>query len=77
MDNSIMIKTRKLTMRQIEQVGKWLAEHATGPVQIRGLAPATFIKQYLAQNEGNRPIHQLKVTFFNETDARHFMMEWA
>jgi len=73
----IFIRTRKLTMRQIEAVGKWLDEHATGPVTIRGLSHKTFIKKYLEQNEGNRPIHQLKVAFFNEMDSRHFLMEWG
>lgn len=77
MMDTIIIRTRKLTMNQIKQVNTWLAEHAKGPVKIRGAHYNIFIQQYCAEHDGNRKIHQLKVEFFNETDARHFMMDWG
>lgn len=73
----IFVRTRKLTMRQIDLVDKWLDEHATGPVTIRGAHYKRFIQSYIAENDGNKKIHELKVSFFNETDALRFMMDWA
>lgn len=73
----IYIKTRKLTMANIENVGKWLDEHTTGPVSIRGTDYCKYIQQYCGENDGNKKIHVLKVSFFNETDARHFLMVWG
>jgi hypothetical protein len=71
------ITTRKLTMNQIVQVGEWIKEHAMGAVRIRGALPDTFIQQYCAEHDGNKKIHKLKVQFFNETDARRFLMSWG
>lgn len=71
------IRTRKLTMKQLELVSKWLDEHPMGKVTIRGCDHRTYIQQYIAEHDGNRPIHTLKVCFFNETDARRFLMDWA
>jgi hypothetical protein len=73
----IYVKTRKLTMANLENVSKWLDENATGPVKIRGAHYRTFIQQYCGENDGNKKIHVLKVSFFNETDARHFLMAWG
>lgn len=73
----IIVTTRKLTMTQLEEVGKWIDQHVTGPVSIRGAKHTIFIQQYVAEHDGNRKVHQLKVAFFNETDARHFLMEWG
>lgn len=73
----IFVRTRKLTMNQLDQVSRWLDEHATGAVTIRGAHYRRFIQSYIAEHDGNRPIHQIKVSFFNETDARRFMMDWA
>lgn len=75
--DTIYVRTRKLTMRQIQEVEKWLDEHATGKVTIRGAPYKVFIQQYCAENDGNKKIHVLKVAFFNETDARRFLMDWA
>jgi hypothetical protein len=75
--DKIFIRTRKLTMRQLEEVSKWLDIHPTGPVTIRGAKHRIYIQQYVAEHDGNKRIHELKVEFFNETDARHFLMEWG
>jgi hypothetical protein len=64
-------------MVQICQVERWLNEHATGPVTIRGAHYRKYIQQYCAENDGNKKIHELKVSFFNETDARRFLMDWG
>lgn len=77
MSDYTFIRTRKLTVRQLEQVSKWLDENLTGPCTIRGAHHRRFIQSYIQGVEGNRPIHQLKVEFFNETDARHFLMDWG
>lgn len=74
---NIFVRTRKLTMVQICQVERWLNEHATGPVTIRGAHYRKYIQQYCAENDGNKKIHELKVSFFNETDARRFLMDWG
>lgn len=73
----IFVRTRKLTMRQLEEVSKWLDVHPKAKVSIRGAPHRKFIQQYIAEHDGNRPIHQLKVSFWDETDARHFMLDWA
>jgi hypothetical protein len=72
-----IVRTRKLTMVNIQNVEKWLDEHLTGPATIRGANYKVFIQQYCAENDGNKKIHTLKVSFFSETDARRFLMEWA
>ena len=77
MKDTIIVRTRKLTMNQLLLVDKWIDEHAKGTVRIRGAVPKIFIQQYCAEHDGNRKVHQLKVEFYNETDARHFLMEWA
>lgn len=76
MENTI-VRTRKLTIRQLTEVEKWLDEHALGSVKIRGAPYKKFIQAYIQEHEGNRPIHQLKAEFFSETDARRFLMEWG
>lgn len=75
--NDIFVRTRKLTMRQIDEVDRWLDANATGAVTIRGIHYKRFIQSYIAENDGNKKIHVLKVSFFNETDARHFLMDWG
>ena len=72
-----IVRTRLLTMVNIQNVSKWLDEHAKGKVTIHGAPYNLYIQQYCAENDGNKKIHRLKVQFFNETDARHFLMEWG
>lgn len=76
MDHTI-IRTRKLTINHLKQVDAWLDEHLMGSATIRGTHYKKYIQAYIQESEGNRPIHQLKVTFFNETDARRFLMVWG
>jgi hypothetical protein len=71
------VKTRKLTMTQFAEVGRWIKHHATGDVKIRGTNPQKFIQQYCAEHDGNRKVHELKVHFRNAIDAQHFLMEWG
>jgi hypothetical protein len=73
----IFVRTRKLSMRQLLEVASWLKEHATGRVSIRQTDPTLFIQQYCAEMDSGKKIHRLKVRFFNETDARRFLMVWG
>lgn len=74
---NIFVRTRKLTPSQILEVDKWLDEHAMGKVTIRGAPYKVFIQQYCAEVQTKKKVHILKVAFFNETDARRFLMDWG
>ena len=74
---NIFVRTRLMTMVNIRNVEKWLDQHATGSATISGMPYKKYIQKYCEEHEGNRKIHRLKVAFFNETDARRFLMDWG
>lgn len=73
----IFVRTRKLSMNQMLEVADWIKVHVTGRVSIRNTDPTLYIQQYCAEKDSGKKIHQLKVRFFNETDARRFLMVWG
>ena len=74
----VLIQTRKLKATQIPQLVDWLDNNLFGQATIRNIPWDVYFKKYVVGiDEGKKPKHQFKVWFTSETDARHFMMDWA